>query len=328
MRGIRLIAGSGRSGTTWVLDALATANDLRPVFEPLHPYVSSVGNRFAHRALTAEEQHPELEDFLARVCAGRFIGLWTKYRRQGRWLLPPPQDFWTRRDAGRTYRHWIKFLREIPQLAVASRRRVPVVKCIRANLMLDWLARGQGWRVVLIIRHPGAVIESELRASWDARFALDRFTKDERLHELTGGRYRELLQRTLTPIEALAARWVVENQWTSELAGKSGYQVVHYEHLRSDAGSAWKQILDALGLERAPNHALLDRPSQQSSKEDNGAERASRRTRWQQALTSEQIAAVQRVLDEVGCDMYSMSGPEPLRTIDCGSANAGKRAAP
>jgi len=40
MHGMKLIAGSGRSGTTWVLDALADANDLRPVFEPLHPMVS------------------------------------------------------------------------------------------------------------------------------------------------------------------------------------------------------------------------------------------------------------------------------------------------
>jgi len=328
MRGIRLIAGSGRSGTTWVLDALAAANDLRPVFEPLHPYVSQVGNRFAHRALTAEDPLPELEDFLERVCAGRFIRLWTKYRRQRRWLLPPPRDFSTRRDVGRAYRHWIKFLREIPQLTVASRRQVPIVKCIRANLMLDWLARGQGWRVVLMIRHPGAVIESELRASWDARFALGRFARDERLHELSGGRYRKLLQRPLTPIEALAARWVVENQWTSELAEKSGYKIVHYEHLRSDPGNSWKQILDALGLERAPSNELLEQPSQQSSREVGGGERVSRQTRWQGALTPEQIAAVQNVLDEVGCDMYSMSHPEPLRTVDRGSANAGKRAAP
>src|SRR5262245_53226954 len=183
MRGIRLIAGSGRSGTTWVLDALATANDLRPVFEPLHPYVSPVGNRYAHRALTAEDQHPDLEEFLVGVCAGRRNRLWTKYRRQGRWLLPPPKEFSTRRDASRAYRQWLKFVREIPQLAAASRRQVPIVKCIRANLMLDWLARGQGWRVVLIIRHPGAVIESEMRASWSARFALERFASDERLHE-------------------------------------------------------------------------------------------------------------------------------------------------
>src|SRR5262245_48320131 len=101
MHGMRLIAGSGRSGTTWVLDALATANDLRPVFEPLHPHLSRVGDRYAHRALTAEEQHPDLEEFLAGVCAGRGIPLWTKYRRQGRWLMPPPSQFTTRRDAGR-----------------------------------------------------------------------------------------------------------------------------------------------------------------------------------------------------------------------------------
>jgi hypothetical protein len=46
---IRIIAGSGRSGTTWVLDALAEANALRPVFEPLHPLAIPQARPFAYR---------------------------------------------------------------------------------------------------------------------------------------------------------------------------------------------------------------------------------------------------------------------------------------
>ena len=92
MRGMKLIAGSGRSGTTWVLDSLAKANGLRPVFEPLHPHVSEVGNRYAHRALRASDPCPDLEQFFSEVVAGRALPLWTQYRRQIRWLLPPPAE--------------------------------------------------------------------------------------------------------------------------------------------------------------------------------------------------------------------------------------------
>ena len=37
MNDLLIIAGSGRSGTTWVLDAVAEANQLRTKFEPLGP---------------------------------------------------------------------------------------------------------------------------------------------------------------------------------------------------------------------------------------------------------------------------------------------------
>src|SRR6185436_11419126 len=106
MLGMKLIAGSGRSGTTLILDSLAKANGLRPVFEPLHPYVSEAGNRYAHRALRASDDCPDLEQFLEEVVAGRALAFWTRYRRQVRWLVPPPSEFSTRQDAGRTVRRW------------------------------------------------------------------------------------------------------------------------------------------------------------------------------------------------------------------------------
>jgi len=311
MLGMKLIAGSGRSGTTWILDSLAKANGLRPVFEPLHPYVSEVGNRYAHRALKAADCCPDLEHFLAEVIAGRALPLWTRYRRQIRWLVPPPAEFSTRHDAGRTVRRWGKLFRDLPELFIATRRKHPLVKCIRANLMLDWLVRGQGCRVVLIVRHPAAVIESELRASWNADFALDRFSKNKTLHELTNGRYLRLLGDRLSPIEGLAARWVVENQWVVEQAAESGVCVVHYEHLRSSPESTWPVVIRALDVERAPDPELLAIPSQQSSPQSADPEPLSRRTRWLKALSTDQLAAIQGVLDSVECDLYSVAGPEP-----------------
>lgn len=311
MRGMRLIAGSGRSGTTWILDAVATANGLRPVFEPLHPYVSKVGDRYAYRALEAGTRIPELEEFLAATGAGRRLPLWTKYRRQARWLLPPHAEFSTRRHAGRAVRRWGKFLRELPKLAAASRRARPLFKCIRANLMLDWLVRDHAWKVVLIVRHPAAVVESELRGSWSAEFALDRFRHDRTLQELTDGRYDALLAGPLSPVEALAVRWVIENQWVVERAAATGYTVVHYEHLRSSPESAWHTVIGALDLDRVPAAALLAMPSQQSAPGRAGKDRTPYRSAWQRRLSGEQTQAIQRVLDRAGCGLYSIDDTEP-----------------
>ena len=324
---MRLIAGSGRSGTTWIQDALATANGLRPVFEPLHPHVSEIGDRYAHRAIASDHDEPELRQFLEEVCAGRRHVLWTTYRRQVRWLFPPPAEFWSKHDAGRVWRHWGKFLKDFPMLAVAGRRRDPLVKCIRANLMLGWLSRNCGWKVVLVIRHPGAVIESELRGSWNARFALDRFRNDARLKELTFGRYAGLLSRDLKPVEALAARWAIENQWVAEAAASNGVTVVFYERLRTSPEREWERIRRALSLPKVPAMDILERPSQQSSPNKSGA-RAKEATdpRWIHALTAGHLAMIQGVLDQAEVTLYSMRDPNPNEQAidaigkDCASA--------
>src|SRR5688572_9053574 len=172
---LRFIAGSGRSGTTWVQDAVATANGLRPVFEPLNPYASQSGWQYAHRALGPDEAHADLKHFLDEVFAGRRARLWTKYRRLWRWFLPRSSEL---RLGPNVLHRWARFVREVPELAQMASMESPLVKCIWSNLMLGWLARQYDCNLVLIVRHPGAVIESELRNKWNAQFAVERFRKD------------------------------------------------------------------------------------------------------------------------------------------------------
>ena len=312
MTGLRMIAGSGRSGTTWVQDALADANELRPIFEPLHPWVSEVGNRYAHRTLRPGESHPELLQFLTDTCAGRGPQLWARYRRHPNWLFPPVGSLTTREGLGRLYRAWTKFVAEFPTLYRASKRRAPLVKCIRSNLMLGWLSQHCDGRVVLMVRHPGAVIESELRGKWEPERVLDRFRRDAALHELTSNRYRTLLARRLNDVEALAARWVIENQYPILWAAVDDVAIVHYERLKSAPGTEWQRLCSALDLPNVPTVAALAKPSQQSgrSKPESIVE-GSTTPRWLQKLTQAQVDAVQRVLDEVGFELYSMRDAAP-----------------
>ena len=191
-------------------------------------------------------------------------------------------------------------------------RADPLVKCIRANLMLPWIARHLDCRIVLIVRHPGAVVESELRNGWNANFALERFRNDSRLHELTNGRYVSLLARPLNHVEALTARWVIENQWVTESATSSGITVMYYERLRSSDGGEWSRLCSALDLPTVPRIDLLKRPSQQS-----GAGRISipleqsKTPGWMRALTAGQTDQVRGILDAVEFDTYVVHEPFP-----------------
>jgi len=312
LAGTKLIAGSGRSGTTWVQDALADANRLRPVFEPLHPRVSPVGARYAHRAIGAEESHPELEQFLDEACAGTRERFWTQYRCQRGFLLPTRDDLRTYAGAAGLAHRWRKFVAEVPGLARVSVRREPLVKCIWANLMLGWLSRRCGFRVVLIVRHPGAVVESEHRNVWSARSTLDRMRRDRRLHELTDGRYLRLLGGTLTPIEEFAALWVIENQWNLETASRNGVTVVFYERLKAMHEPEWQKLRIALDLPRLPDASRLARPSQQTAPQNSDtASATAERPRWLLALSGDEKGRVQGVLDQVNFRQYSMSDPSP-----------------
>lgn len=315
MTPIRFIAGSGRSGTTWIQDALASANGLRPVFEPLHPYLSDVGGRYAHRAVTADEEHAELKEFLSGLRVGSGPRLWTQYRHQPQWLFPPAARFRSWNDAGRTWRHWVKFLKEFPRMTAVGLRREPLIKCIRANLMLPWIVRHLDSRVVLIVRHPGAVVESELRSGWKANYVLERYRTDEQLQEITSGRYRSLLDRKLEPVEALTLRWLIENQWAMEVAAVHGIEIIHYEHLRSPAGSAWQRLCAALDLAALPDRSTLTRPSQQSGAGRKAISFAQSETpRWMSGLNAEQTSQICAILDVVEFSGYAMDDPNPLQS--------------
>jgi len=284
-----------------------------------------MGNNFGQRALPADEPHPELKKFLERACAGHEKRLWTQFRCQRHFLLPAKDEISTYAGLAGLAHRWGKFLREAPGLAMESTRREPVVKCIWSNLMLGWLIRQCQFRLVLIVRHPGAVTESELRNCWSAKLTLDQFKGDKKLHELTNGRYLALLNQKLTPVEELAVKWLIENQWAIETAPANGVTVVFYERLKSQPDSEWKKIQGAFALPDMPDAATLARPSQQSAPQGSDfGSNASELPRWQRVLTSEQTGQVQRILDQTSFDLYSMNSTEP-RDIAGDSTPAGSR---
>jgi hypothetical protein len=316
---MRLIAGSGRSGTTWVQDALANANALRPVFEPLHPAVSEIGARYAYRALAPDDEHPDLQRFFSEVCAGASHAMWTRYRGRPDLLFPAMTDFARGDSAKRVYRRWKKFLSEAPALAAASRRPIPLVKCIRANLMLGWLARRMNCRTVFVVRHPGAVIESHCRLGsiWDPGPVLRRFRSDAQLHEMTADRYRSLLARRLSYIEGLAVCWLIENQSNLEHTANDAVTIVHYEDLRASPEVEWARIGRSLDLPGVPDADVRARPSQQSSTDRNASFRGSPEVpQWMLNLSQEQAELIQAVLDETRFDLYSMRDARPRVPID------------
>lgn len=138
-----VILGFSRSGTTFLLEALAALSGRRSVFEPtsdlnpqalsfLHPHIYALddGRRWRtgvpYRA--PAQRDPALEAYMADVLRGN---VHTVYARLNR--------------------------------TPASYRTIQViVKDVQANLFAAWLAKTFGAKIILLYRHPCAVVDSVL----------------------------------------------------------------------------------------------------------------------------------------------------------------------
>jgi hypothetical protein len=309
----RVIAGSGRSGTTWVQDAFAEANGLRPVFEPLHPSAIPEAEPFANRYLRPDSAEPELEAYLTRVFDQGWRNWWTDYRVRPDRLRPGLAAFRSTSSFKLLWRRWRKLYRNRRHYRPFLTRPEMLVKFIRANLMLGWMSARFDVRVLLVVRHPGAVIESRLRLGgddWEPRAQLERYLRQPDLQQDYLFKYNHLFSEVLSVPEIHAAIWCIENQPAMQQMSSTRGSVVCYEHLaRGDMG-AWDLGRRALELDHLPDPAQLRRPSQSA------AARPAGRTKfagpeWQTRLDREIRERIGVILRAMDVTLYDMDDPMP-----------------
>lgn len=313
---VRVITGSGRSGTTWILDALAAANNMRTVFEPMKTVtrrVPSYENAYLPRGHSADD----LEAFLHQVFAGHFHSIWTDYRVLPERLSPFPPNVHSWGSFKGLIRRFETLIRNRQFYSKQFGNPFILVKFIRANLMIEWLQEKFNAKVIFVMRHPGAVIESQLRLggdSWDPYKRLAYYQNSPLFMRDLGERYGTFLEKSLTPAQANTLIWCIENQYPLERASPAGYAVFTYEQLMAQPQQQWARVCDALQLSATPDDAVLNRPSQQASdawKTQSTA--SSSESRWMKRLEKNESAQIQDLLDELGVDAYRMDNPQPLK---------------
>ena len=176
----RFLAGSGRSGTTWLQEIACRAGNLRPIFEPF----------FADRVKTFTNLpqgwyiDPDVKD---DELAGRVRGVLTGEHRSP----------------------WSDHLGSVIRKGPVDGR---VVKDIRTLPWLGWLATSfPELRIAHVIRHPLAVASSSTDLGWKATH-LDRMIGDEALVENHLRDQIDFLRAVDTDWERAVAGWCIENQ--------------------------------------------------------------------------------------------------------------------
>ena len=141
------VAGSGRSGTTWLQEIINYHNEYRVMFEPFYPQkVNIVSDWHPFQYLRTEDTEQRFLRPAEAILCGNVKNFWVdKYNKR-----------------------------------LFSQRRV--IKDIRANLFLHWIKDNfPEIPIILIMRHPCAVANSKSQGNWENN--LDHYLSQEDLME-------------------------------------------------------------------------------------------------------------------------------------------------
>jgi Sulfotransferase family len=235
------VVGSGRSGTTWIGDVLATCSGCVPVFEPLNQQWVPECPRWKMPGpyLRQGGSDPQWEAFFDGLLAGKISNYWTRQdnRRMPKFLTRRPLTMRIGARLAKTQYHWQE---------MHGRRYV--VKEVFANLMLHWLANYTRGRIVYLIRHPCAVVGSRVRRPevWD--FEMNEIFCESSLMRDFLEPFRRTIIGANTLIERLAVSWCVENIVSLSQGGSHDWLVCCYEEFLADREEAFMRVLRRLGL--------------------------------------------------------------------------------
>ena len=268
------LAGSGRAGTSWVSEIINYRGEYRYVFEPFHPGKVDVCKNFGSKQyLRPDDRREEYLEPARKVLTGALRSRWTD----------------------RFHRRFV------------ARRRL--IKDIRANLLLGWMrANFPGMPIILLLRHPCAVVASRLALRW----------KDN-LSETMG--QEELVEDFLRPMEPeiRGARdaferhlflWCIENYVPLRQFAPGEIHLAFYENFLARPEDEISRLFSFLGREFDERvYETLNRPSPLSRKGDGRGVPSV--DSWRRRVTDAQLGRTVEVLGLFGLDRVYGEGAMP-----------------
>lgn len=263
-----LIAGSGRSGTTWLANIIAACQGFGIIFEPFdHRKVPEAKILPLRTYLRPKEECPKKKNFVEEILCGRIHNTWID--RENKNLL-----IW-------------KYL----------------VKSIRANLMLAWIDYNFHCPIIYVIRHPCAVVLSRLKLNWETH--LDVFLNQENLMQDFLYKFKTLIGRAKTPIQKHTIMWCVENLIPLSQYSRHDWIFCTYENLCNNTLEETDRILGKLGIKRTPriNQAIN---GFYQTRQDSAIRIGKNPIRdWKKTLSKNEINEILSIVHTFGIKLYT-----------------------
>ncbi len=280
-----LVAGMGRSGTTWVCDLINYDNRYRVLFEPFFPARVHEAHAFDYlHYMRPDDNNPMLTDHAKRILAGKIHNKWVD--RDTSHLL---------------YRHRI-------------------VKDIRCNLMLGWLQRiAHNPPLVLVIRHPLQVAASWANLGWvkepDRRLIDILASKPTLLQDFP---IIQDVWQQIDPQDFVASivfQWSVCHLVPAQQLAPGAAHLLFYENLLLDPmmtiQALFQYLQRPLGKEQQERlQGLIDRPSSTNFlKRDFEQGRTDLFRSWKDEFSNAEIQRAHSIMAAFGLDqLYDSAG--------------------
>ena len=265
------LAGSGRSGTTWVSEIINHRNGFRLLFEPFHPGRVGICKNFRRKQyLRPDDRREEYLQAARKILAGKIRSPWTD-----------------------------RFNRKF----VARRR---LIKDIRANLLLGWMRENfPGMPMILLFRHPCAVAASRIALGW--RDTLSKTMEQEELVEDFLGPVEAEIKAARDAFERHLFSWCIENYVPLRQFGPREIHLSFYENFLVHPETEVQRLFAFLGEDFDGRvWRTLSRPSPLSRRGVSPSVDA-----WRRSVTDAQLERAVEILGLFGLDRVYDEGAMP-----------------
>ncbi|MDP8940282.1 MAG: sulfotransferase [Actinomycetota bacterium] len=270
------LAGSGRSGTTWLSEIINHRNEYRYIFEPFYPDRVGLCKSFRRKQyLRPEDRCEEFLEPARKIISGRVRNLWTD-----------------------------RFNRKL-----VVRRRL--IKDIRANLLLGWLHDNfPRMPIVLLLRHPCAVTYSRIKLGW--KDVLDDTMEQPELIEDHLSHLEKDIRNARTPFERSIFLWCIENYIPLRQLDPGAFHLVFYENLCTNPGKEVRRLYSFLGKTfNTSIYSSIGRPSSLSRRESAVVVGGHPVDSWMGSVDTSQIERSVEILSLFGLDHIYGDDPMP-----------------
>jgi hypothetical protein len=272
-----VLAGLGRSGTTWMANIINYKNEYRFIFEPFHPVWVERCEHFGHRRyIRPNSRDLQFLQPASIILTGK-IG-----------------NGWTDKASGNP-----------------SSSKL-LIKTIRANLFLKWLKVNFPTAIiVLAIRHPCAVVTSAMRHGWSP--GLSELLQQKELANDFLEPFTEAIREATDMFEQHLFSWCIQYYVIFRQFQPDEIHLLFYENLYTKPEENMRRLFNYLGTDYDPQ--VMDawaRPSFVTGPKSRELITQGRSVdAWRAEISKQQLGKCIKILNIFGLDQIYTDASEP-----------------
>ena len=261
-----LLVGSGRSGTTWAQELINEQYEHRVVFEPFFPkMVPSTPKRLSGRYISPQKKAHKIDIAIEQVLSGKI---------RNRWV-----DQFNRR-------------------AIYRRR---LIKSIRLHLALKRVkVRNPQIKIVFMMRHPCAVVASQVKTDWGFRKA-SVFTKQSDLVDDYLRPFLPYIEQAQSDFEERIYKWAIENYVVLKQFKPDDIHILFYEELVAHPKKTLVDLFHYLQYElKSSWQEAIEKPSVTTISDRVDIKTDDRLNGWRHQISDDELTRAVEILSVFG----------------------------